>query len=427
MNKASRVRSWLRSRDVTWKILVPWLLLLVGCLAGMWGGWIGENWGFFRDRHLGLMAQRFWQWKVSLNPMNRPEGDVVDYFANFYVYFGPMTSLLLMPVVLVWKSAQSQIVLGLGAMVASLVASYKLAERWGYKEVDRWWWMVFVGVSTPLLAVCAFNLSAYQVQAVGFAIMLVSLVEYYGKRRWWLIGLLIGMAGMTRMSLYLVAVFFGLEWLKSKRKMQSLVMMVIPVVVSVGILGLYNQRRFGSFWESGYAGNVTLKEYPMVANVKHGFFSWEHVPANLYVMLLKAPDPIFAPGGGYVLEYPYLKVDPWGFSLLVGSPLLLLLLRGVNWKKDWTLLVTTAVMAVPVLSYFGIGFSQFGYRYGLDFLPLVIVVLMKNLRGSLGWGAKGLILVGTVFNCVYLMSGLGIYPLLNLYSVEGRGLVGGWW
>ncbi len=48
-------------------------------------------------------------------------------------------------------------------------------------------------------------------------------------------------------------------------------------------------------------------------------------------------------------------------------------------------------MALPIFLYYGIGVWQFGYRYALDFMPLVFFLLMGAYhaqRGALSRGMK---------------------------------------
>jgi hypothetical protein len=39
-------------------------------------------------------------------------------------------------------------------------------------------------------------------------------------------------------------------------------------------------------------------------------------------------------------------------------------------------------VSLPILFYYGIGWYQFGYRYSLDFLPLLFLLLIKAYRNK---------------------------------------------
>jgi len=41
---------------------------------------------------------------------------------------------------------------------------------------------------------------------------------------------------------------------------------------------------------------------------------------------------------------------------------------------------TILLMLVPILTYYGIGYVQVGYRYALDFFPFVLLILMSAVK-----------------------------------------------
>jgi len=109
-----------------------------------------------------------------------------------------------------------------------------------------------------------------------------------------------------------------------------------------------------------------------------------------------------------VLAFPYVVANPWGMSIWVTSPLFLYLL-GLRHRDDRSLLLllSSFVIAVPILLYYGIGFRQFGYRYSLDFLPFLYYLLLRNYRhqrGNLTAGFKAVVLLSALWN-LYLFAG----------------------
>src|SRR3989344_1872429 len=376
------------------------------------------------DTHLVYLAKRFTEMKLSLSPINRPIGDIVDYYTNIYLYFGPFASLILMPFAAIFGRDFPQIFLGAGSLLVTLLAIYKIAGAFRYEEEDRLWLSVFFAFSTVLFGVSVINFSAYQIQALGASLALLSLAEYFGKRRFWLIGIWVAAAGLTRMTLYLSVIFFLLEWLRLRLDKKALLSLLIPILLSGLVLAGYNYRRFGSVFETGYARNITLNYFPLNDNMKYGFFSIKHIPGNLYVLLFKAPEPILEDGGGFVVKFPLLRADPWGMAIWFTSPLFLMLVRLRRNEFSRSAFFTTLALLIPVILYGGIGDLQFGYRYALDFLPFLFLLLLPNLGSSLSIGAKLLITLGVWFNCLYLSSLWDIYPHFLLEKRGGR-FVGG--
>src|SRR3989344_4069272 len=211
--------------------------------------------GFYKyepDTHLIYLAKRLTEMKLSLSPINRPIGDIVDYYANIYLYFGPFSSLVLMPFAAIFGRDFPQIFLGAGSLLVSFLALYKIAGAFRYGEEDRLWLSVFFVFSTVLFGVSVINFSAYQVQALGASLVLLSLAEYFGKRRFGLIGVWVALAGLTRMTLYLSLIFFFLEWLRLRLDKKVLLSLFIPILLSGLVLMAYNHRRFGSVFQTRY-------------------------------------------------------------------------------------------------------------------------------------------------------------------------------
>ncbi len=364
--------------------------------------------GAARDNHLVLLAQQFSQGHLNLSPLGLPQGDYVDYFGKQFLYFGPLPSIILVPFAILYGRTFPQGYLGFGTLILSFIAIWLLCRRVGFKIVDSLWLAIFFVFSTVLFALGIIDISAFQVQALGVVFVLFALVEHFGKRRSLLIGTLIALAGLTRVTLYLSIIFF--LWPR-----QKVVLLLFPIIISLVVLGGYNYKRFHSVFENGYRQNVTLGRYPMSANLSFGQFSLRHLPANLYSFLIKSPDPIVENGGGFVLRFPYLKVDPWGIAIWFTSPLFLLIFKAKKNSNFLPAFFTSIALMMPSLLYFGIGFSQFGYRYTLDFLPFLFLILASALKPSLSILAKVLIVIGVIFNCIYIASIWGYYPHFGIY------------
>jgi hypothetical protein len=89
------------------------------------------------------------------------------------------------------------------------------------------------------------------------------------------------------------------------------------------------------------------------------------VPQNLRVMLLAGPR--------WTADGPL--PDPRGMSLLLTAPAVAYLVRargGVLVAGAW---VALGAALVPLLLYYNTGWAQFGYRFALEFLLPVLVLL----------------------------------------------------
>lgn len=372
-----------------------------------------KNW----DKSLVLLSEQFLRPKISI-PISQdlPIGDISDYKHNFYLYFGPFPSILLMPFVAVFGKNVPQYLLGIISMVMSFIAVYLISKKFKFNKLDSLWLALFFVFSTVLFSLSVMNISAYQVQSLGAALLLLMLYEYFSRKRGLLIGILLGLAMMTRITLVLSFVFFIIEFLKKRLTLKQLTLICIPVLLAGVLLGLYNDRRFHSFFETGYNYNISLNTFPGSENLKHGMMSLAHVPANLYSFLIMPPQPLFAQPFGFFLKFPYLTASNWGMAIWYTSPLFLMLL--VRFRKNQyflSALLTCVAISIPLLTYYSLGATQFGYRYALDFLPFLFLLLIPALSPKLSRAAITLIVIGVLFNLIYADSLFGIYPLLGLF------------
>jgi hypothetical protein len=153
----------------------------------------------------------------------------------------------------------------------------------------------------------------------------------------------------------------------------------------------YNADRFGSPFESGY-GMATLPAF-LEAQRKQGLFAIAHLAMNLDYFLWHLPK--------FMPEFPFLRPDGLGMSILLTSPGLLLAVRA-PWRdlRSWLLLGAFVLCLIPSLLYYGGGWLQFGYRYALDSIPFAIALcaMAAAKRGRIGLGWIALIVFGVLVN-----------------------------
>ncbi len=369
------------------------------------------------DKVLSSLALQFTKGHIALPIYNLPIRDISGYFNNYYVYFGPLASILLMPGAFFFGDNFPQVTIGLGAMIVSFIAVYFIAKHFKFNRLDSLWLSVFFVFSTVLFSSGVINITAYQVEALGPPLILLAIWAYLSKKNSLLIGLFIGLATMTRITLMFSVIFFLIEFLRKRLSVKQFVVLLIPVILAVSLLGAYNSRRFHSFFETGYNYNIAIKDFPIGENFRYGDISLVHVPANLYSFLVMSPEPLLKDNnGGFVLKFPYIKLSPWGVAIWFTSPLFILLLTRFK-KGEYTFSagITAIILSLPVFLWYSIGYAQIGYRYALDFLPFLFLLLIPCLIPKLSKAAIILIIIGVIFNCVYTDSIWEIYPLFGIY------------
>lgn len=398
-----------------WKVLL--FLLLFGVSLSATILLIQTSLKINNDNSLVLLANQFIHKHISLEAVQgMPLGDISKFNGKFYLYFGPFASMALTPFVFFFGTTFPQVTIGIVSMLLSFIGIYRLATVYKFKKIDSLWLALFFVFSTVVFSAGVINITAYQVEVLGVPLMLFALLEYLTKKRPLLIGIFVGLALLTRATLALGILFFILEWTQKRYSFKQLLIMAIPIAFCGSLLGVYNVARFHSFFETGYLYNITLNNYPLSLNLRDGYMSLSHIPGNLYSFLFMPPEPILKIKDGFVLAYPYLKVNPWGLAIWYTSPLFLLLLTQFK-KNKYTvsLLLTILCVSLPLFTYYSVGFAQFGYRYALDFLPFLFLLLIPGIQPTLGKKEIILIALGVLFNCIFMLSSWGLYPLLGIY------------
>jgi hypothetical protein len=330
--------------------------------------------------------------------------DVIIVGDRFYVPFGPFPAVALMPLVaLIGPVRADELETAINALLAAggVGLCWMLLGRLSVDRLrDRIALTVLFGFSTQILWITTRGGVWHTGQLIATILTFVCLVEWFGRRRAWLIGLAAGAAFLSRAPLaFAIPVYALALWDAPARCARFDSIRMLPwrrwIVFSAGVAPsivfffAYNQARFGDPLESGYA----LATVPGFLELRRdiGLFSLAHIPMNLDYFLVHLP---------FVIDrWPYLRPDGLGLSVFITSPGLLYALRA-----DWTdqrakLLAAAAILVlIPTLLYYGGGWLQYGYRYFLDSVPFVIALcgLAAARRGPIGRNWLALIVLGTV-------------------------------
>jgi hypothetical protein len=330
--------------------------------------------------------------------------DLTPHNEKWYVPFPPLPALLLLPWVAISGAAGVNtnifnIVVGAfgaacvyataraaahnGWTRASTADQLWLAALFAFGSVN--WYLSTIGAVWFLGQVSAFCALAIALAVRGATVSAGAAlaVAMLGRPH-------IGFVGLALMAIALQRLCTVGITLTPARVAQAALRIGVPLLIAAGLLLAYNAARFGNPLDFGYLNQVIAKDLRSDL-LRYGQFDLRYVPKNLWVMLFAGPiwDPI--------RNAPIPSVD--GMSVLLTMPVLALLpmARGSR-LLIVGVLASIVLVLLPSITYYNTGWWQFGYRFFLDALPLVVLLLGFAFSRVNRWTLRLLIAIGIAVN-----------------------------
>lgn len=367
------------------------------------------NFSVKSEQQFSYLAQSFLQGKFYFLEKPGTWGDAAPFNDHYYWPLGPFPALLLMPFVYLFGLFNQFFYQGYWQFFIVLGTFYlifKIAQKCGYSSHDSLFLSFAFTFASTFIHVAIWPWSWWFYQVIAVFLLFLSIFEYLGRKRYFVIGIFLGLSLATRISTSLATLFFILEifFIKKvnfQKKLKNGVKLLIPIFFSIFLLAFYNYSRFGNFLQTGYSIHITLFESLAKAR-QYGLINLVHLPGNLYYFLLSTPLPVFKDNISHILRFPFIKANPWGMSIFVTSPYFIYLFF-LNYKDRLSkiLMITITLIALPIFLFFAIGFRQLGHKHSLDFLPFLFYLLIRNYKRqhrALSLGFKLLILISSLVN-----------------------------
>lgn len=360
--------------------------------------------GVYRSPGHGGAARRFETLDGPVLLIDRKQ--VKRSKSRYFVSFPPFPALLLLPFVALVGLRTNDVLFTILVAALNVVLIHVLLRRLARAGVsprsereDLALTLVF-GLGTAHLWCGVLGQVWFTGLVVGVACSCLFLLSVEARRPW-LAGLALAAALATRPSLAFLSVYYPLRllWTDSGWDLSGLRSKALEVaraaalpLVTLGLLLVHNQLRFAHPLEFGhsYLAGGSIQRIAW-----HGLFSPRFVPKNLVAAFVLWPR--LQPSS------PFIVVSRHGMSMLLTTPVLLWLLRPLRrpalHRAAW---VAVACVAAPALLYQNTGYEQFGYRFILDYLPLLMLLLAIGGRrlGALFWVAVAWAVAVNAFGAV---------------------------
>lgn len=347
------------------------------------------------------------------NRLNRATADWAALDGKVYGYWAPLTPVVMMPFVAALGTDVSDQLINVLFGALNITLFYWLlcrVNRAGLLRMDE---PCRVGL-TLLLAFGTSHFWLTCAAQVWFAVHIVTLTALLaallaacslanGRRHWLASGVFFGAAILGRNIVAVTGLFFiVLMWMRSapagnrRRRtfLTRLALFCLPIAAAVAAQGVYNQARFGSLFDSGLEIQVSTGGMQRFSDAyqEHGAFSLHYVPHNLYYYFVNWRLPREADGR--------IWHDREGNSLFLVTPPMLYVLASLRRRTTFTLALFCGVvpLAAVLMLYLATGFVQFGPRYLLDVMPLLLLLVATGMTGRLTHVSYTLIVLAVAAN-----------------------------
>lgn len=299
---------------------------------------------------------------------DRPWLELIPWRANVhYVPLPPVPAVTLMPAVAVmgpreWHAelapnVHASVVGGLNVGLVWILLHRQGVRAWalalltiGFATTTHWW---VAGMGGP----------HHYAQLVGVLFTLVALLVALERRLPFVAGVALGLAAGSRLPMGLALPF--LVALYGTRPTRAHLWLLAGLAVPAIAIAAYNIARFGDPLQFGYAlipsgdaGQIVTDE-PWYSE---GLLSLSYVPRSLELAFLG-----------------WWRDGWYGEAITLTAPFLLLAVHARGQLVPWAWAAIAAVM-LPNLAHGNPGAAQYGYRFVLDAIPVLLVLLAWRYR-----------------------------------------------
>ena len=317
---------------------------------------------------------------------------------QWYVSFPPLPTLLMLPSAAISGRGGNDVIptvlcaaliLPLALLALRRLAAAGLSARTVREDL---WLVALLAFGSVLFFSAVQGKVWYTAQVLGVVLALVYAWASIEAARPLAAGLALGAAALTRTAMAFMFPLFVLEaWRISAGDRRAFVRRLARFaapIVAFAIAGMiYNAVRFDSPLDFGHR----FLDVRQQTNIEvWGLAGYHYLARNLAVAFTLLPE--------WLGHRPWIQIGGHGLALWVTTPALLLLLwprtRGPLHRALW---LTALCVALPSLLYMNTGWVQFGYRFSLDYMVFLVLLLAIGGR-PLDRVAKGLIIAGIVIN-----------------------------
>lgn len=328
--------------------------------------------------------------------------ELIPVGGHYFVAYPPMPAIISIPFVAVFGTGWQQQILAhiTGALLALL--SFRLGYAISHKKSVAIWSGLFMAFATPVWYMSAAGSAWYLGQLTAAMFLTAAVYTTLTNKNLEVTGLLIGGAYLARIHTILSLPFFVFMIAKkpyiSKSNLKKIFTLVLGITPFILFNFWYNYARFGVIWDKGYTLIPRVLEEPWY---KLGIIHPSYIGRHLKVIFIALPR--------FQDKFPFALPTWGGLAVWITTPALFVLYKTPLKDKTVKLaLLGATLIAIPVLMHGTTGFAQFGYRFAVDFYPLLLVPVIKSLGrrpGKLAWALLIISMLVNLWGVLWIKNG----------------------
>jgi hypothetical protein len=389
------------------------------------------------------LAYSFLHGKLHLIQTPAVLHDLILYKGYWYVPGAIAPALVMLPFVAIWGLKFGDIWFSIFIGSLNVVLIYDLIGELNPSQgftheiqpTTRNWLTILFAAGTAHWYISSLGSVWFNAQVLAITFMILFVRETIINRNTWLTGIWLSLAVLSRPTMLFSVVFFLTYTALKYREWPKIIRKSVPVILillmTFGGMLLYNYLRFDNPLDFGY-GYVQGSASLMAAFANYGGFNLHYFPCNFYISILGTPNILghIAPGISSFCQYllpfrqPYenawVAITPIGMSIFFVTPAFVYIFKTRCSRplvvSAWAGLIS---VIIPLFLYHNTGAVQFGYRYILDLIVFMILLMAAGMHEKINFLEKATIGASVLANFVGMV-------WMYSYYYDGNNLLAIW-
>jgi len=286
---------------------------------------------------------------------------------KFFVVHPPMPAILLAPFVLIFKERFEQQYLAhiLGALIPVVVFNLALKIKRDLKLAL--WSSILSGAGNIIWFLSSVGSSWYLGQITACLFLTIAIKNLISTKDAFKIGVFLGAAYLSRINI-LISLPFFLIGMRSKTKKDYL-KLLLGLLPFFAFNSFYNFIRYNTIFDVGYAKIPGIFDEPWY---QKGLVNIIYISSHLKIFLLGLPK--------IKDSFPYIIPSWAGMAIWLTTPAFIFsLFTPLKEKLVKLAWLSIFLISLIIFSHGSTGFTQFGYRFAVDFYPFLFFLTIKGV------------------------------------------------